>query len=97
MAAIKIVRKAADGTGTVDVVVPAPGGYPETVSPDGKFLVYRTATALPNAMLLALNQAAPARPLVPAAKTPNRLYNAEISPDGRWIAYQSDNSGRFEV
>jgi serine/threonine-protein kinase len=23
--------------------------------------------------------------------------NAEISPDGRWLAYQSDESGRFEV
>ena len=23
--------------------------------------------------------------------------NGEISPDGRWIAYESDESGRFEV
>jgi len=23
--------------------------------------------------------------------------NADISPDGRWLAYQSDESGRFEV
>jgi hypothetical protein len=23
--------------------------------------------------------------------------NADISPDGRWLAYQSDESGRFEI
>jgi len=23
--------------------------------------------------------------------------NAKISPDGRWLAYESDESGRFEI
>ena len=39
---------------------------------------------------------AAASPLVPP-RSPPPLYNAEISHDGRWIAYQSDESGRFEV
>ena len=93
---IQIVRKAADGTGTLEVILPTPG-YPESISPDGKLLVYHTASSLPVAMSVPLTPGAAASPLVPPAKPTLRLYNAEISPDGRWIAYQSDESGRFEV
>ena len=48
-------------------------------------------------MSVPLTPGAAASPLVPPAKPALRLYNAEISHDGRWIAYQSDESGRFEV
>jgi hypothetical protein len=34
------------------------------------------------------------RPLI---QTPYTERNGEISPDGRWLAYQSDNSGQFEI
>ena len=30
-------------------------------------------------------------------RTPAAEQNPEFSPDGRWIAYQSDESGRFEA
>ena len=30
-------------------------------------------------------------------KTPEIERNAAISPDGRWLAYESDRSGRFEI
>jgi len=93
---LRILRKAADGTGPTDVVVPAPGGYPETVSPDGKFLVYHTAEQLPISMLVPLDGSGPARPLV-STNTTAQTFNAEISSDGHWIAYQSDESGRFEI
>src|SRR5262249_30647357 len=33
----------------------------------------------------------------PLIKTKFNETNAEISPDGRWLAYQSDDSGRDEV
>jgi serine/threonine-protein kinase len=93
---LQIVRKAADGTGATDVLTPAPGGYPETVSPDGKFLVYHTSTQLPISMLVPLDGSGPARPLV-STNTPAQSFNAEISADGHWIAYQSDQSGRSEI
>jgi serine/threonine-protein kinase len=91
---VEITRKLADGTGSVEVVVPAPAGYPNTVSTDGRQLVYHTAGQRPITMLW--SGAAPAQPLV-QAPSPTRLFNAEISPDGRWIAYQSDQSGRYLV
>ena len=34
------------------------------------------------------------RPLL--ASTHNEL-NGDLSPDGRWLAYQSDESGRYEI
>jgi len=87
----KIVRKASDGSGPTEDVTNA-AGYPEAISPDGRFLVYHTQTNI--GMLQPLDSKEPARPLV---ATKAQAYNADISRDGRWITYQSDESGRFEV
>jgi Tol biopolymer transport system component len=92
---LRILRKAADGTGMPDVVF-AHRGYPETVAPDGKFLVYHTAEQLPVSMVLPLEGGGDPRPLV-RLTTQAQTLNSEISPDGRWIAYQSDESGRYEI
>jgi Tol biopolymer transport system component len=34
---------------------------------------------------------------IPIAATPAQEANPRFSPDGRWIAYESDESGRMEV
>ena len=34
---------------------------------------------------------------MPIAQTPAAEMNGQFSPDGAWIAYQSDESGRFEI
>jgi eukaryotic-like serine/threonine-protein kinase len=90
---VQILRRAADGTGAADVVAPIPAGYPEIVSSDQKFLIYHPMERV--AMLLPLNPKGPARPLLPDVK--GQVSDAEISPDGRWIAYESNESGRFQV
>jgi eukaryotic-like serine/threonine-protein kinase len=91
----QIVRKAADGSGSLEVVE-STGGYPEAISPDGKLFIYHTTSALPVAMLRPFGAGASSKPLVDT-KAPVRVYNAEISPDGHRVAYQSDESGRFEI
>ena len=53
----QIVRKAADGSGSLDLVHPM-SGYPEVVSPDGKLFIYHTSTSLPMAMLQPLGRGA---------------------------------------
>ena len=62
-------------------------------SPDGKHLL-TTGQSPINISLLGIG----------ASEEPKQLrtskfneFNASISPDGRWIAYQSDESGRFEI
>lgn len=37
------------------------------------------------------------RALIPLIQPPTPVMNAEISPDGRWLAYQSSESGRQDV
>ena len=73
--------------------------FAHTMSPDGKHLVARENTA--NGVDLAIFDLenppvgiTVGRPLVHTASTE---FNAEISPDGRWLSYQSDSSGVFEV
>jgi eukaryotic-like serine/threonine-protein kinase len=74
---------------------------PISFSPDGKLLAYDAAGdskthddiwILPNP----LEPASPANPY-PLIRTEANEDNPQISPDGKWIAWQSDESGRFEI
>ena len=93
-----IFRKSADGTGAVEALTRnGSGGEPQSLSPDGKLLVYRTGLGpgKNDLMLLPLDGSGAARPLLADPKFNER--NGEISPDGRWIAYESDESGQREI
>jgi serine/threonine-protein kinase len=68
--------------------------FPEAFSPDGKQLL--VAGGLPSVDISVLSIGASATPQQLLATKYNE-YNARISPDGRWMAYQSDESGRFEI
>jgi hypothetical protein len=48
-------------------------------------------------MMLPLVPTTGGRALSPLIKTSFAEQNAEVSPDGRWVAYQSNESGRDEV
>ena len=64
-------------------------------SPDGRELVYTQAGANGNLDLWIASVAdATVRPLF---ETPFNEMQARISPDGRWIAYTSDESGTLDV
>ena len=88
---------AADGTGTVERLTESPNNhFPGSFSPDGKQLVFREETAATGAdvMVLALEGERRVRPLV---RTSFNELNGEISPDGHWMAYQSNDSGQDEI
>jgi Tol biopolymer transport system component/tRNA A-37 threonylcarbamoyl transferase component Bud32 len=67
------------------------------ISPDAKWLLYRTApgTAHPRNIFGVL-LAGDKRP-VELVTGPSQVTHPRLSPDGKWLAYQSDESGRFEV
>jgi roadblock/LC7 domain-containing protein len=68
---------------------------PSAVSPDGKLVAYSQGTPTQTVLMaLSLEGDHTPRPLLPG--TGNRAA-AAFSPDGRWIAYVSDESGRNEV
>jgi serine/threonine protein kinase len=71
-------------------------GWPADWSADGKRIVIRTNSESNGADLwvLPLNDAGSATPLL---ATPANEASANVSRDGRWIAYASDESGSSEV
>lgn len=90
-------------------VVPADAGSPpeslntsewaeaDSFSPDGSELVYSTfspATGNAETWLLPMRSAAQPKRIFPDIP---RIFDARFSPDGRWIAYASAQSGRTEV
>jgi serine/threonine-protein kinase len=87
-----VFSQAADGSGAPQRVGTGPDEIdPLTLSPDSQRLVGRMQGDL---VALPMNGSAG-----PAALMQTRFAepNADISPDGRWIAYQSDESGRSEI
>ncbi len=97
-----LFRRAADGTGSVEQLTEGIAAIgPASVTPDGKGLIFserpragRTATDLADLMLLPILGGRRPQPLV---QTPATEAFGEISPDGRWLAYQSNASGQSEI
>jgi Tol biopolymer transport system component len=84
---------AADGTGmTRTLACPQRPCEPTDWSPDGTYLIVTVRGR--DIWTVPLERGASPRPLLAEAFTER---DARISPDGRWLAYVSDESGRPEV
>jgi Tol biopolymer transport system component len=70
--------------------------YPTSWSPDGRVLLYYEIDPLTGSDIWAVPLDKPRSP-VPLLRTPANEMAAQFSPDGRWVAYQSDDTGRSEV
>jgi serine/threonine-protein kinase len=90
--------QAADGTGTVERLAETntSGLIPYSVSPDGTRLVLRADGPGTGADLMVLTLDGK-RAVTPLIQTTFNERNADISPDGRWLAYESDESGQSDV
>jgi len=92
-----LYRQRADGTSAPEQLTTANSmtEFPNAVSPDGE-IVYRTASAegANDLFVIALEGDRAARTLL---ATEHDELNPSISPDGRWMAYQSNLSGREEI
>ncbi|MFN9119993.1 MAG: hypothetical protein ACK5XT_18515, partial [Gemmatimonas sp.] len=86
----------ANGSGAAELLVEVPGGPNEgLLSPDGRTLMYRTdeGTGDQHVITMPMDKSAPPTPLVTAAVN----WAPRFSPDGKWIAYSSDESGTAEI
>jgi Tol biopolymer transport system component len=93
-----IYRLSAEGAGE-PVAISKPRGLsqqPDDITPDGKAIVYQCQEAKTGYDLL-IADAVGGKPPVSYLETPFNEQSARLSPDGRWIAYMSDESGRDEV
>jgi serine/threonine protein kinase len=93
-----LYERASNGTGT-SLLLPSTGpavGYPQDWSHDGEALIYDVRgreTGLDVWMLPTVGDPTP----VPVLRTEFQEGYARLSPDGRWMAYVSDESGKYEV
>jgi serine/threonine protein kinase/Tol biopolymer transport system component len=69
---------------------------PNDWSSDGRFLLFRTNDPQTGFDLWVLPVSGDKKPF-PFLKTPFDEREGQFSPDGKWIAYQSNESGRFEI
>ncbi len=71
--------------------------WPTSWSRDGRFILYsREAARQEDFDIWVLPMAGDRRPR-PFVQAPGRAYDGQFSPDGRWVAYTSEESGRGEV
>jgi Tol biopolymer transport system component len=70
--------------------------YPSAVSPDGRRLIFSDTTPTTAEDVMALELDATRR-VTPIVKTALSERNGIISPDGRWLAYEANDSGQFEI
>jgi serine/threonine-protein kinase len=86
-----------DGTGVPErLTTSVKLQHPHSISPDGVRIVYREEGGATGVDLMALVQNGERRG-EPLVVTPAAELNAEVSPNGRWLAYQSNESGQHEI
>jgi serine/threonine protein kinase len=86
----------ADGSGAA-VILPntGPTDYPTSFSADGQTLLVQRLDPVTSSDLY--TTPAKGGTLTPILKTKAYEAAAQVSPDGKWIAYVSDESGRWDV
>ena len=92
-----IYREAANGAGEKQLLLKTDLSVPKSWSPDGRYVIYaQINSATGSADLFALPVARDRHPLV-LANTPANEDQGQFSPDGRWMAYTSNESGLSEI
>ena len=90
----------ADGTGTPERLTNNPGNqFPTSITPDGATIaLFGSSGNSTNAMdvfTVGINESERATKALLAAAGLD--FDPEISPDGKWVAYHSNESGEFQV
>ena len=92
-----LYQKLASGAGVEERLVASDQvKTPESWSADGRFLLYRSIDPQTSLDLWIVPMVGDRTPSV-FLKTPFREGYGAFSPDGRWIAYESNESGRNEI
>ena len=93
-----VYRRALGGSTTNELVLQMDRAASEQLwSPVGGWLLVRTTTPMLGAGdVLRYRPGVDAAP-VPVLDSPRSEYSPSVSPDGRWLAYGSNESGRLEV
>ena len=92
-----IYEKPAIGPGSEELLLAtAQDKNPTDWSPDGRFLLYHNPDPKTGNDIWALPLDGDRKPF-PVVRTNFEEQDGQFSPDGQWIAYVSNESGRFEI
>jgi eukaryotic-like serine/threonine-protein kinase len=92
-----LYQKASSGAGAEEeLLVDSRDKFPIDWSPDGRFILFGDGATAATADLWVLPLFGDRKPF-PFLQTPFGEVPGRFSPDSRWIAYASDDSGRNEV
>ncbi len=92
-----LYQKAANGTGNEELLLKTnERKWPSDWSRDGRFIIYTDLSQKTKADLWVLPMTGEQQPM-PFLQTPFNEDHARFSPDAGFIAYASDESGKFEV
>ena len=93
-----LYQKSASGAGSEEALLlqTAQLKMPTDWSPDGRFLLYQSIDPIRNVDIWALPLDGDRKPF-PVVQTDFEEHGGQFSPDGKWIAYVSIKSGRYEV
>jgi eukaryotic-like serine/threonine-protein kinase len=95
--AVDLYQGSATSSGTEKLLVASPQGKSAMdFTPDGQLLLYRSADPNLGFDIWALPLTGDRKPF-PVIRTEFEEGDAQFSPDGKWIAYQSNESGRYEI
>jgi hypothetical protein len=90
-----IRRKRSNGTGNEETLFAGVTGAPTDWSPDGKSILLNSGVQSTDLNVLALDGKQDVRPYL--ANPAHVETRGVFSPNSRWVAYDSNESGRFEV
>jgi Tol biopolymer transport system component/predicted Ser/Thr protein kinase len=92
-----LYQKASSGAGSEETLLEDNlDKYPDSWSPDGKFVLYENQASSRSSNLFILPLTGDRKPF-PFLQTQFGETDGRISPDGRWVAYRSNESGRNEI
>jgi serine/threonine-protein kinase len=87
----------ADGSGKPEQLLATDSAAaPSSWSPDGKFLLYWQGDTQPRIWVVPVSGGAAGKPF-PLHDAAASEFDGEVSPDGRWVAYVSTETGQQEV
>ena len=98
-----LYMKSANGTGQEQLLVKmgSPTGWPEDWSRDGRYLIYQISSPKTGQDLWIAPQSSGVpdgeRKPIPYLQTEFDEKHGRFSPDGRWVVYTSNESGRDEI
>src|SRR5262249_8018806 len=97
---LNLFWQASDGTGTVErLTTSTTTQFPTSIAPDGSRVVVfaNGSSAAPGISLFTVPVQGPDRKAEPLFPSAGAEFDGEISPDGRWLAYHSNESQKFQV